>query len=85
MRAFLVACVAFIAVGAGGYFTLNAVQNSTGAAYSTNSVRIDPSWSWRVGTSAAPPQQCAPRKIWQWFFVDFRDPKGEPALCSDSQ
>jgi hypothetical protein len=85
MRVFLMACLAFIAIGAGGYFSLNAVQKSTGSAYTTDSARIDPSWSWRVTSTSPPPQQCEPRQVWQWFFVDFRDPEGESSICSDSQ
>ncbi len=85
MRAFLVACLAFVVIGAGGYFALNAVQKPTGAAYTTDSARIDASWSWRKASTTAAAQSCEPRQLWQWFFVDFRDPHGEPGLCWDSQ
>lgn len=85
MRAFLVACLTFIVIGAGGYFALNALQEPSGTAYTTDAARINSTWSWRTATTTSPPQQCEPRKIWQWFFVDFRDPKGESGLCSDSQ
>ncbi len=85
MRAFLVACLAVVVIGAGGYFSLNAVQKSTGAAYSTDGASIDPSWSWRATSTTAAATPCEPRQPWQWFFVDFRDPNGEPSLCSDSQ
>jgi hypothetical protein len=85
MRAFLVACVAIVVIGAGGYFSLNAVQQPSGIAYATDGARIDPSWSWRVTTTTPAATPCEPRKVWQWFFVDFRDPNGESALCSISQ
>ncbi len=85
MRAFLVACLAFVAIGAGGYFTLNAVQKSTGSAYTTEGARIDPSWSWRVASTTPAATPCEPRQAWEWFFVDIRNPSGESSLCSDSQ
>jgi len=81
MRAFLLACLAIIAIGAGGYFSLNAVQQPSGAAYTTDGARIDPSWSWRN----APAQPCETRSAWQWFFVDMRRPHGESRICSVSQ
>jgi hypothetical protein len=82
MGAFIAACLAFIVLGAGGYFALNAAQQSSGAAYSTGAARIDPDWSWRVTQGD---QSCEPRQSWQWFFVDFRHPRGEAPVCSDSQ
>jgi hypothetical protein len=81
MGAFLAACLAFIVLGAGGYFVLNEVQQPTGTAFSTGAVRIDPNWSWRVAGN----KSCEPRESWQWFFVDFGHPRGEPPLCLDSQ
>jgi hypothetical protein len=30
-------------------------------------------------------EACEPRATWQWIFVDLGTPKGEPAVCSDSQ
>jgi hypothetical protein len=81
MGAFIAACLAFIILGAGGYFALNTAQQSSGAAYSTQGARIDPDWSWRVTGN----KSCEPRESWQWFFVDFRHPRGESPLCSDSQ
>ena len=47
MRAFLAACIAAIILAACGVFALGAVQRASGAAFSTEGVRIDPSWSWR--------------------------------------
>ncbi len=85
MRAFLVSCVALVAIGAGGYFILNSLQQSSGAAFTTGGARIDPSWSWRVALTTPPAAHCEPRTVWQWFFVDFRDPGGESKICSDSQ
>ncbi len=83
MGAFIAACLAFLVLGAGGYFVLNGVvQQPTGAAYTTDGARIDPNWNWRVSTGD---KSCAPRQSWQWFFVDFRQPRGESPLCSDSQ
>jgi hypothetical protein len=84
MGAFIMACVAFVVLGAGGFFALNEAQKPAGAAYSTQSTRIDPTWSWRVPTGAGN-EFCEPRRSWQWLFVDFRSPRGESPLCSDSQ
>ena len=85
MGAFIAACLAFIVLGAGGFFVLNEAQQPAAAAYSSQGVRIEPSWSWRVPTGAAGEESCQPRHSWQWFFVDFRRPRGESPLCSDSQ
>ena len=85
MRAFLMACTAFILLGAGAYFSLDAVQESSGAAYTQRTARIDPGWSWRLATTASPAQTCKPRTLSQWFFVDFGDPAGELAACKDTQ
>jgi hypothetical protein len=83
MRAFLVACLAFVAIGAAGYFFLACVQEPSGVAYTTSGARIDPNWSWRsVGSRTG---ECDARKSWQWVFVDFGRPKGESATCSISQ
>src|ERR1700674_2329670 len=47
MRAFLVACAATIILAACGVLALGAIQKPAGVAFSTEGVRIDPSWSWR--------------------------------------
>jgi len=81
MRAFLVACLTFVIIGAGGYFVLAALQEPSGVAYTTGGARISPDWSWRsVGN-----RECDARKSWQWVFVDFGKPAGESAICSISQ
>jgi len=90
MRAFLAACLAIVIIGAGGYFSLGAMQQPAGVAYSTGGVRINPALSWRAVLSenvAGDPTagQCTPRTASQWVFVDLRDPSGEPAICSISQ
>jgi hypothetical protein len=85
MRAFLVACVAFILLGAGTYFSLDALQQSSGAAYTRQTAHIDPSWSWRLATATSPAQTCKARTSSQWFFVDFGDLAGEPSVCKDTQ
>jgi len=95
MRAFLVACLAVIVVGAGGYFSLNALQEPSGVAYATDGARISTSWVWRSvststsagepATKAAQAEMCDMRKTWQWIFVDFGSPDGESATCSASQ
>jgi cytoskeletal protein CcmA (bactofilin family) len=51
MHAFLAACVAIIAIGVMSHFALSALQQPAGLAYSTDNVRIDPSWT---GPSAQP-------------------------------
>jgi hypothetical protein len=85
MRAFLLACLAVVIIGAGGYYVLNNGQKPSGLAFSTDAARIDPDWSWRAVTTASPAQNCEPRRVSQWFFVDFHDPSGESGLCSYSQ
>jgi hypothetical protein len=85
MRVFFGAFVGTILLAAACYFLLNEMQKPSGIAYKSESARIEPSWSWRsalTGSSATP---CEARKTWQWFFVDFRRPNGEPRVCSDSQ
>jgi cytoskeletal protein CcmA (bactofilin family) len=44
MHAFLAACIAIIAIGLASHFALSALQQPTGLAYTTDSVRIDPGW-----------------------------------------
>jgi hypothetical protein len=90
MRSFLAACLAIVILGAGGYFSLGALQQPAGVAFSTTGVRINPALSWRAVLSqkvAGDPtaNQCTPRAASGWIFVDLRDPKGEPAICSISQ
>ena len=85
MRAFLLACAAYILVGAGAYFSLNMLQESSGDAYTGETVRIDPGANWRLATTTSPAQTCKPRTASQWFFVDFGNPAGEPRACSDLQ
>jgi hypothetical protein len=86
MRAFLVACLAIVVIGAGGYFLLNAIQEPSGVAYTTDGARISTNWSWREPTTkTAQTAECDARKSWQWIFVDFGNPKGESAVCSVSQ
>lgn len=48
MRAYLLACLAIILLGAGGYFFLGTVQQPSGVAYTTAGARINPDWSWRT-------------------------------------
>ena len=85
MRAFLMACLAVLVMGAVAYFALDSLQQPSGEAFATASTRTDPGWNWRAVLTAPSAGQCEPRQVWQWFFVDFRHPRGEPGLCSDSQ
>lgn len=50
MHAFLAACIATIAIGVMSHFALSALQQPTGLAYTTDNVRIDPSWIERSTT-----------------------------------
>ncbi|HXN43517.1 MAG TPA: hypothetical protein VN917_04660 [Xanthobacteraceae bacterium] len=61
MRAFLAACIAAIILAACGVFALGAVQKASGAAFSTEGVRIDPSWSWRQMFRRSASNPTAPR------------------------
>jgi hypothetical protein len=58
MRAFLLACLAVVVVGAGGYFTLASLQQPSGIAFATDAARINPQWTWRsiFAKSTQPPQ-----------------------------
>jgi hypothetical protein len=47
MRVFLAACLAIVILAVGGYFSVNAMQRLSGAAYTTEGARIKASWSWR--------------------------------------
>jgi cytoskeletal protein CcmA (bactofilin family) len=47
VQVFLAACFAIITIAVMGYFVLSAIQRSTGLAYVTDGVRIDPSWMER--------------------------------------
>ncbi len=86
MRAFLLACLAIIVIGIGGYFLLDSMQQPTGVAYTTDGARIATNWSWREPTMrTAHGDECDARKSWQWIFVDFGDPAGEAAVCTISQ
>jgi hypothetical protein len=48
MRAFLVACLAIVVIGAAAFYIVNATQKPTGVAYTTDGARINPKWSWRT-------------------------------------
>jgi hypothetical protein len=90
MRAFLLACVAIVVLGAAAYFSLSSIQQPSGVAYATVGARINPNWSWRSvvsGSSSGPTivGECNSRATWQWVFVDFGDPGGESSTCSISQ
>jgi hypothetical protein len=47
MRAFLASCAVAIVLAIAGVFLLGTAQRSAGTAFSTEGVRIDPTWSWR--------------------------------------
>jgi hypothetical protein len=91
MRAFLVACLAIVAIGTGGYVFLNGMQEPSGVAYATDGARINTGWAWRSVSSPtgagekAQAEECDTREAWQWIFVDFGRPAGESAACSISQ
>ena len=100
MRAFFAACLGIIVIGIAGYFFVNTLQQPSGVAYSTDGARISPQWSWRsvsddvsagpaaTGTAvktAEANEACEVRTPWQWIFVDFGKPEGEPSTCKVSQ
>ncbi len=85
MRAFLLACATYILVGAGTYFSLNTLQEPSGDAYTRQTARPDPGARWRFVTTTSPAETCKQRTVSEWFFVDFGNPAGEPAACSDLQ
>jgi hypothetical protein len=95
MRAFWVACLAIVAISAGSYFFLSAVQEPTGVAFATDGARIDTSWAWRSllsptsesepGAKTAQAEACDLRKTWQWIFIDFGRRNGESGTCWASQ
>ena len=84
-----------VAIGAGGYLFLSAVQQPTGVAFATDGARIDTSWAWRSllsTTSASEPgtekvraEACDMHKTWQWIFIDFGRRDGESGACWASQ
>lgn len=92
MRAFLAACLGIIIIGIAGYFFLNTLQKPSGIAYATDGTRISPQWSWRSVLGDEGPaatndtaEACEVRAPWQWIFVDFGKPEGEPNTCAASQ
>jgi hypothetical protein len=95
VRVYLVACLASVVLGIGGYFALSTIQEPTGIAYATDGARISPHWAWRSvlnpsaagepATEAATVGECNRRKAWQWILVDFGRPEGESKICTDSQ
>jgi hypothetical protein len=95
VQVYLVACLASVVICIGGYFAVNTIQEPTGIAYAADGARISPHWAWRsvlspagasepAGETAAV-QECHVRRTWQWIFVDFGRPEGEPKICTDSQ
>ena len=47
MRVFLMSVLAAFIIAGGGLVGLSSLQRASGAAYSTDGVRINPNWSWR--------------------------------------
>jgi hypothetical protein len=47
MRAFLASCLAILIIAIGAFVILNVAQRTATAAYSTDSVRVNPRWSTR--------------------------------------
>ena len=85
MRTIIVSAIAAIVLGAVSYYFLNARQVPSGTVFTASSARIDPSWVWRSDAAEHGAAVCTPRHPWQWIFVDFHHPDGEPRLCSYSQ
>jgi len=56
MRSFLIACAAMIVLAVGGVLALGPAQRPTGIAFSTDGVRINPSWSYRKVVRRKPPR-----------------------------
>ena len=82
MRAFVLACLAILVVGGGGYLVLGSLQQPSGEAFATDGARINHGWAWRSGSDSA---ECDTRKFWQWVIADFGRSQGESAACSISQ
>ncbi len=55
MRAFLIACAVMIVLAAGGVLALQVSQKPTGLAFSSEGVRINPTWSYRKVIRRKPP------------------------------
>jgi hypothetical protein len=83
MRAFLLACLAIVVIGIGGYFFLSSLQQPTGVANTSDAARITTNWSWRRPTANS--SECDAHKWWQWIFVDFGDRSDESVACAISQ
>jgi hypothetical protein len=47
MRSFLLACAVMIVLAVGGVLALQGWQKPTGMAFSSDGVRINPTWSYR--------------------------------------
>jgi hypothetical protein len=86
MRSIIVAGIVALILGAISYVSLNARQEPTGAAFTAADARLDTGWIWRSpSTELSAQAKCEPRHVWQWIFVDFGRPAGEPSICSYSQ
>jgi hypothetical protein len=85
MRPFLTALLGMGLLSASCYFLLNAAQKPSAVVFKSESARIEPSWAWRTALIGSIATSCEARNTWQWFFVDFRRPNGEPRVCSDFQ
>jgi Tfp pilus assembly protein PilV len=95
MRAFLAACLVAVVLAACGVLGLGALQEPSGAAFSTAGVRIEPSWNWRhmFGQVEKPAGQgssgeirrlaaedCNRTRAYMWVLVDFGETAGAPCF-----
>jgi hypothetical protein len=55
MRAFIIACAVTIVLAVGGVLALQVSQKPTGMAFSSEGVRINPTWSYRKVIRRKPP------------------------------
>jgi hypothetical protein len=86
MRMILLSGIAVLILAATSYALLNVRQTPSGTAYTSRGARIDQYWSWRnPSTEQGAHASCEARNAWQWIFVDFHDPAGEPPICTYSQ
>src|SRR5262249_48796299 len=55
MRAFIIACAVMLVLAASGVLALQVSQKPTGMAFSSEGVRINPTWSYRKVIRRKPP------------------------------
>ncbi len=83
MRAFLISISLILLIAAVSIFGLGAVQKPSGAAYSTEGVRITSSNFHRITMGGSEGEDtCREINAWQTIFIDFGNHSEDKAACN---